>query len=268
MVPCVSQATTLSADFAGDIAGLADGGCTHIELWLTKLEQHLRAATPADTRAMLADRGLTPAAASYQGGLLTSQGDERKAHFDHFRSRLDLLQSLGVPVLVLAPDHLPKPDPTAMQRAVVSLAQAAQWAAGFGVKLALEFRPGTVCTNLDTAITLTDACREPNAGVCLDAFHFHAGPSKEADLDRLTAANLFHVHVCDVAGVPRELMTDGDRVLPGEGDFRLAPLVQRLRQVGYAGAVSVELMNPTVWRCKPSQVAELALAAVGRLLAG
>lgn len=267
MVPCLSQATTLPTPFADDLAGAADGGGRHVELWLTKLEQHLEAHPLADTRALLADRGLVPLAAGYQGGLLLSQGEERKAHFDHLRRRLDLLQALGVSTLVLAADFAPKPEPVGLQRAVVSLAQAAQWAAGYGVSLALEFR-GTdaVCTSLDTAIALVEACGEPNAGVCLDLFHFYKGPSKPDDLLRLTAANLKHVQVCDVAGVPRELMTDADRVFPGEGDFRLGPVLDRLREIGYAGAVSLELMNPTLWKCKPSQVAELGLTALHRLL--
>ena len=108
--------------------------------------------------------------------------------------------------------------------------------------------------------------REPNAGVCLDAFHFYKGPSKSEDLERLTTANLFHVQVCDVAGVPRELMTDSDRVMPGDGDFRLAPLVARLKAINYAGAVSLELFNPTLWQVKVSQLAELGLGALERLL--
>jgi sugar phosphate isomerase/epimerase len=267
MVPCLSQATTLPHPFADDLAGVADGGGTHVELWLTKLEKHLETNSLADARALLGDKGLTPLAASYQGGLLQSQGEERKAHFDHLRRRLDLCQALGVPTLVVAADFAARPDPAGLQRAVVSLAQAAQWAAGYGVGLALEFR-GTdaVCNNLETAVQLVEACREPNAGVCLDLFHYYKGPSKADDLDRLTAANLRHVQVCDVAGVPRELMTDADRVFPGEGDFRLGPVFDRLRHIGYAGAVSLELMNPTVWRCKPSQVAELGLTALHRLL--
>ena len=103
---------------------------------------------------------------------------------------------------------------------------------------------GAFCASLDTALTLVEQCGEPNAGVCLDAFHFYKGPSKPEDLERVTAKNLFHVQVCDVAGVPRELMIDADRVMPGEGDFRLEPLVRRLKEINYTGAVSLELMNP------------------------
>src|SRR5207244_6725482 len=162
------------------------------------------------------------------------------AHFDHYRRRLDLCQSFGIRTLVLAADFAHAVDPAALGRAVVSLAQAAQWAAGFGVRLALEFR-GTdaFCSCLDTAVSLVEGCREPNVGVCLDVFYYYKGPSKAEDLERLTAANLFHVQVCDVAGVPRELMTDAARVMPGAGDFRLEPVVRRRREGGYARRAAV-----------------------------
>jgi 2-keto-myo-inositol isomerase len=267
MTPCISQATTLSTAFADDVAAYAASGCTAVEVWLTKLETHLETHSADDTRKLLADRGVMPAVAAYQGGLLLSQGEQRKVHFDHFRRRLDLCQVFGVRTLIVAADFAAPADAAALQRAVVSLAQAAQWAAGFGVTLALEFRGTDVfCTSLDTALSLVEACREPNVGVCLDVFHYYKGPSKPEDLARLTAANLAHVQVCDVAGIPRELMTDADRVFPGEGDFHLAPVVARLREIGYQGAVSLELMNPVLWQSKPAQVAELGLAALRRLL--
>lgn len=267
MTPCISQATTLPTPFAEDIGAFAAGGCTAVEVWLTKLETHLQQHPADDTAKLLGDHNITLAAAAYQGGLLLSQGEQRKAHFDHFKRRLELCERFGIPTLLLVADFAQASDPAALQRAVVSLAQAAQWAAGFGVTLALEFRgTDTFCSCLDTTISLVEACREPNVGVCLDLFHYYKGPSKPEDLHRLTAANLAHVQVCDVAGVPRELMTDADRVFPGEGDFHLAPVVSRLREIGYARWVSLELMNPTLWQSKPTQVAELGLAALRRLL--
>lgn len=267
MIPCISQATTLAGSFADDVANYPAGGCTVIEVWLTKLEKHLQEVTPEDTRKALADRGITLIAAAYQGGLLLSQGEARKVHFDHFKRRLDLCQKFGIPTLLLVADFTKSPEADDLGRAVVSLAQAGQWAAGFGVRLALEFR-GTdaFCSCLDTALTLVEQCREPNVGVCLDTFHFYKGPSKSEDLERLAATNLFHVQVSDVAGVPRELMTDADRVLPGEGDFRLDSLVQRLKVIGYTGGVSLELLNPTLWQLKAPQVIEIGMSALQRLL--
>ena len=203
------------------------------------------------------------AAAAYQGGLLLSQGEQRKAHYDHFRRRLDLCEQFGIPTLLVVADFVGAVDATALERAVVSLTQAAQWAAGFDVTLALEFRArDTFCASLDTALALIEQCGEPNVGVNLDVFHYYTGPSKFEDLDLLTPRNLAFVQVADVAGIPRELATDADRVLPGDGDFRLEPIVRRLRQIGYTGYVSLELMNPILWQAKPAQVAELGVAAL------
>ena len=61
-------------------------------------------------------------------------------------------------------------------------------------------------------------------------------------------------------------MTDSDRIMPGDGDFRLDPLVTRLKAIHYTGGVSLELLNPVLWQLKATQVVELGMAALTRLL--
>ena len=92
------------------------------------------------------------------------------------------------------------------------------------------------------------------------------GPSKEEDLGYLTRENLFHVQLCDTSGVARELASDADRILPGDGDLNLQPILDRLRQIDYEGCVSVELMNPQIWQIPPRNVAEVAITALRKLL--
>jgi len=257
----------MPAAFADDIAAFAGAGWPAVEIWLTKLETHLQTHTADQTHTLLDQHRITLAAASYQGGLLLSQGEARKAHFDHFKKRLVLCQEFHIPTLLLVADFAQRVDVVALERAIVSLKQAAQWAAGFDVRLALEFRGSdTFCSCLDTALTVVEQCGEPNVGVNLDVFHYYKGPSKPEDLERLTSNNLAFVQIADVAGLPRELMTDSDRVLPGEGDFRLEPILDALRRIGYAGHVSLELFNPVLWQVKPTQVAELALTALQRFV--
>ena len=106
MTPCISQATTLSGSFADDVENYPSGGCTAIEVWLTKLEQHLQSVSAESTRKALADRGVALVAAAYQGGLLLSQGEARKAHFDHFKRRLDLCQYFRIPTLLVVADFV------------------------------------------------------------------------------------------------------------------------------------------------------------------
>jgi 2-keto-myo-inositol isomerase len=267
MKPCISEATTMPSSFADDVAAYADAACPAMEVWLTKLENHLETHSAADTLRLLEDRQMTLAAAAYQGGLLLSQGEQRKAHYDHFRRRLDLCQQFRIGTLLVVADFIERVEPTDMERAVVSLGQAAQWAAGFGVRLALEFRGSdTFCASLDTALALIAGCEEPNVGINFDVFHYYKGPSKFEDLGLLTAATLAHVQVCDLSGVPRELATDADRILPGDGDFQLGPILDHFRAIRYEGWVSLELMNPVLWQSKPVQVAEIGITALRRLL--
>jgi 2-keto-myo-inositol isomerase len=264
---CIASSTLMTAPFAEEIAAIADVGWSAVELWSTKLEKHLETATLDSVRQLFAERNVRPVAAAYQGGLLVSQGAERQAHFDSFRQRLEMCQSLGVPTMLVVADYLQKIDPTSFQRSLVSLQQAAQWAAGYDVRLALEFRGSSgFCSSLDTAIGIVEQVGEKNLGICLDLFHYYQGPSKTEDLERLTNENLFHVQLCDIAGVPRETMRDGDRVLPGDGDFRFEPIVEMLKRINYSGYVSLEVFNHVLWQMKATQVAELCLMAMRRAL--
>ena len=267
MIPCISQATTLSTPFEADIPALARAGWPAVELWLTKLETFLESHPIAEARALLADHGLRPLAAAGQGGLLLAAGAERAVRWEAFRRRLDWLADLGVPTLVLAADPVAAPRPEDYGPAVVALAQAAEAARGAGVRLALEFQRGSgLCASLDTAVALVAQADVPGLGVCLDLFHYYTGPSKFEDLAYLSRDNLAWVQVCDLSGTPREMAGDSDRILPGEGDFQIGPILERLTRIGYDGGVSAEVLNPVLWRVPIDSLADAAHRALLRTL--
>lgn len=267
MKPCVSQVTTLSTPFDDDLSAYARGGWTAVELWLTKLETHLEGRSVADVRRALSDQGLVAPAAAVQGGLLLSRGMERAEHWGHFRRRLAVLEELGVPTLVVAADFHHEPTGDDYARASDALAEAGALAGGHGVRLALEFQKSArFCASLDTAVALIAQSRAANVGVCLDLFHYYTGPSKFEDLAYLGPANLAWVQVCDLAGTPRELAGDADRIFPGEGDFQIGPVLDHLGRTGYTGYVSLELLNPQLWRIAADRVADLGHRALCRTL--
>ena len=132
MKPCISQATTLSTPFEADLsrlrAGRLDGGRGLADEAgnVPRKPHRRRGAARCSTT-----RGLRPAAAAAQGGLLLSRGAEREAHWDHFRRRLAVLHELGVPTLVVAADFNRDLVPDDYPRAAAALAEAAE-AAGAG----------------------------------------------------------------------------------------------------------------------------------------
>jgi sugar phosphate isomerase/epimerase len=263
MRPAISQVCSLASSFEEDIDGYADAAGNAIELWLTKLEDYLQTHSPSEVKTRAADRGLALAAASFQGGILLSQADARREAWEQFERRLDLCAELAVPTLVITADFLGPFSQTDIERAQVSLAQAGEAAAKRRVRLALEFHAReTFLNNLETAMMFVQAVGHPAVGVCLDLFHYFTGPSKFEDLGWLSPDNLFHVQVSDVANRPRELASDADRILPGDGDFRLEPVFEHLRQIGYAGFVSLELLNPLLWQNPARQIGEIGLTAL------
>ena len=267
MRPALATVCSLEAPLETILEDYAAGHCDAVDLWLGQADAFLTRHDVAALRERLARHGIAPVAASFQGGLLTSQGDARREHWSLFERRLTLCRDLGIPVLVVAGDAFGPLDPQDLGRLSASLVEAAKRGADAGVRLALEFDArASFPNNLQSAVALVEDVGSPALGVCLDWFHYTVGPSKPLDLLLLTTEMLAHVQVSDIADVPREMAGDSDRILPGEGSAPPDDLVRRLHEIGYRGAVAVELQNPALWRIPPRQFGEIAFTAVRRML--
>ena len=267
MKPCISQATTMSTPLEADLPAFQSGGWRAVEFWLTKLETYLQGHTIGELRHLLDSLSMVPAAAAGQGGLLLSRGAERETHWSLFRSRLAILEELQIPILIVASDFLREPSSEDYHRAAGMLGEAAELAGDQGVRIALEFQKSSgFCTSLDTALALVDQCGSKHAGVCLDLFHYYTGPSKYEDLVYVSRENLAWVQVCDLSSTPRELAGDRDRILPGDGDFQINPILDHVGRIGYDGYVSLEVLNPQLWQVPADRVADLGYQAVCRVL--
>jgi len=271
MKPCISQVTTLMNPFESDASSYRSGGWDSVELWLTKLEAFVQGNSAAEARSVFESAGVRPVAAAGQGGLLMSRGARRDEHRAQLHRRLELLRELGITTLIVAADSAAavgrSTDIEDFARAAAALGEAAELAGSFGVRIALEFQKSSpICASLETAAAMVAQCGSPNAGVCLDAFHFQTGPSKLEDLDGLPSELIAWVQLCDVMGTPRELAGDSDRVLPGDGDFPLAEIIDRLARTGYDGHVSLELLNPHLWQVQADRVAGIGQQALRRVM--
>ncbi len=267
MRAAIATVCSLDASLETILEDYAAGHCDAIDLWLGHAEGFLQQHGVAALRDRLAHHGIAPVAASFQGGLLTSQGEARLEHWKHFDTRLPMLRDLGIPVLVIAGDVFGPLAPQDFGRLTTSLVEAAKRAADSGIRLALEFDArASFPNNLQSAVALVEEVGSPALGLCLDWFHYTVGPSKPLDLGLLTRENLAHVQLSDITDVPREMASDADRILPGEGSSPPDDLIARLKAIGYTGAVAVELHNPALWRVPPRQFGEIATTALRKLL--
>ncbi len=267
MRPGISTVCSLDSPLETVLADYAAGHVDAVDVWLGQADAFLKDRSRADLRAVLEQHGIAPIAASFQGGLLTSQGEARQEHWKTFEGRLSLCHDLGIPVLVVAGDAHGPLGPQDLGRLSASLVEAAKRAGDVGVRLALEFDGrASFPNNLQSAVALVEDVGSPHLGLCLDWFHWTVGPSKPMDLWLLSHENLAHVQLSDIADVPREMASDADRILPGEGSSPADDLVRRLSEIGYAGGVTVELHDPRMWRVPPRQFGEIAMTALRKLL--
>lgn len=258
---------------ARELAAIREGGWEVVELWLAHWDRY----ADATARRLITDAGLQVASACAQEGLYFSTGEEWSRRRDELSRRLARCQALGVPRLVVVPVPWPPVERRGeadLERAAENLRAAAEMAGPAGVRLCIEFlRSSTLVNNLLTALDLARRVDHPAVGVLLDTFHFYAGPSKLEDLALLghEPGRLAFVHVNDVPGTrARELWTDRDRVLPGDGSLPLAEILARIRDSGYRGACSLELFNEDFsarWADEPSRAAAEARRRLEALLA-
>ena len=89
----------------------------------------------------------------------------------------------------------------------------------------------------------------------LDCYRFWSGLGKFEDLDLLQPGELAHVHFQDVPDMPRELLDNTTRIIPGDGVSPLVRILRKLAEKGYSGRLSVELFLPEFQQGDPYEVA-------------
>ena len=112
--------------------------------------------------------------------------------------------------------------------------------------------------NLPDALALAKDCG-PNAGVILDAWHWHHSGSTTADIQAADKSRIVHVHVSDAKQTPPEDVRDNQRLMPGEGIIDLVGFFQSLKKIGYADGVSPEPLGRVPAEMSPDEAARLAL---------
>jgi sugar phosphate isomerase/epimerase len=264
LIPCINQVTTLGAAFDAECAAYHDAGFRHVELWFPKLKQ--LGLAPQAITARLNDSALAPVSACAVGNLLWRGAPGPVERRGELEDQFALAEALGVPRFVIFDyvEATPKRDDHAV--AAERLVSVAELAAKHHVRIALEFiARSRLLGSLPTALQVIRKAAQPNVGLCLDTFHFYAGVSKLEDLDDLRPGEVEHVHFHDVPrSVPRELLVDADRLPPGAGVIPLAKVVDALRRIGYASALSVELFDPAIQKSDPAATARTCYAAVTR----
>jgi len=236
-----------------DVRIAREVGYDAIELWIPKLERYLAAGyQPEELAAALGS--VRPAMLNCLLHIERQDPESRqdlRERCEHFCS---VAQALGCPNLqVIALSALAgEPWPDVRVKTGRSLAELADIAAPFGVRLALEAVSFSPLRTLAQALEVLDVAARDNVGLCVDTFHLWTGGTPWEEVADLDPALIVVAHLSDVTPRRGEMWSDEDRdVLPGDGILPLDEGIAAIRATGYDGLWSVELLGAYYWEWDP-----------------
>jgi len=131
----------------------------------------------------------------------------------------------------------------------------------YGMRISLEFlgHPQATVNTFGQAYDIIQTVNRDNVGITIDCFHFHGMGSRLEDLKKADGSKIFVVHINDVEDFPIGILTDVDRLWPGEGAIDLEGIFTTLKEIGYKeDMVSVELFRPEYYQLEPEEAFKIA----------
>jgi sugar phosphate isomerase/epimerase len=252
---CMHQTTSAAAGYRRSLEGYAKAGFQFVEVIPPQLEEFVRKEGMPAARRVLSDLGLKAVSSGGVRGLAEPNPDRAKA-LEDLKAKAEMLAALGVDRMVCPCAATGKFTLDDYKRAQDNLREAGEIVKPYRIVAMIEFmRASTFIGTLPTSLNLTRATAHPNIKSMFDFYHFWSGLSKFEDLDLIQPGEIHHVHFQDVPKIPRELLENGTRDIPGDGVSPLVPILRALRKKGYSGPLAVELFYPRLQNGDPFEVA-------------
>jgi 2-keto-myo-inositol isomerase len=237
--------TSAAAGYRGALEGWAKAGIKNVELNATVVDEFLKADTLDGARKVLADNGLT-----------VVPNSDRVTAIESLKRRLDLFASLDVKKVYTTSAGMQKLALDDYKVVADNMRSVGETAKPFNMIVSVEFiRASPYMSTLLTTLNVTREAAHPNFGLMFDFYHFWSGLNKLEDMDQIRPGEIQHVHFQDIPDLPRELLDNNTRIIPGDGVSPLNAMLRKLADKGYAGPLSVELFLPKFQNGDPYEIA-------------
>jgi 4-hydroxyphenylpyruvate dioxygenase len=256
MTLAIHQNTSAGAGYRGSLEGWSRAGIKYVELTNTLLDGFLKTDSLAAARRVLTDLGLTPVSGACGVPGLWEPNPGRAASLEQFRKRCEMFAELGLTRIYAPTTTTGKFTQDDYKVGADNMREVGEMARPFGMTAMAEaVRSSTFISTLPSLLRMTRAAAHPNMAPLLDFYHFWSGLNKLEDLDLIRPREIGHVHFQDVPDLPRELLDNTTRFIPGDGIAPVTRMLRKLADKEYAGPLSVELFLPKFQQGDPFEVA-------------
>jgi len=238
----------------------ARAGYQGIEPWVTELDQHgTEGKSLKDLAKLNRDRGLVVADVIAFAEWIVDDDARRRKALEEAKRIMGICQEIGSKHMAAPPQGAREGPRVDFARAAERYAALCKIGESMGVAPALEvwgFSPNITRLSVATMVAMDSGAA--NACVLADVYHLYKGGSNPNSLRLLSKDAIAILHTNDYPAKERAVITDADRIYPGDGVAPLKQIFNDLRAIGYRGMLSLELFNRDYW-----QKDALAVAVAG-----
>ena len=239
----------------------AEAGYHGVEPWIDEIEKYVGGGgSLPDLRRRLGDSGLTVEGAIGFAEWIVDAPARRSTGLEQAKRDMDLISQIGGTRIAAPPMGMTDTEDRDLLKLAERYRDLCQVGKEFGVTPLLEvwgFSKTLQRLGDAAAVAIESGCE--NAAILADSYHLYKGGSPVAGLKMLRGEILPVFHINDYPHIAPAIITDADRVYPGDGIAPLAEIFRTLQAIGFAGTLSLELFNAEYYKQDARTVAKTGL---------
>jgi 2-keto-myo-inositol isomerase len=262
---CLNMATIRGHNlgFVKELETASAAGFRSVEIWMESLQEYLRTGgTITDAKKRLNDLGLKVEDSIGFAKWVVDDEPIRKKALEQVKMEMGLLAQIGC-------KRMAAPAMGATDNSNISLDVVAE---RYRAILDLSDKSGVVpqlemwgflkiLSNVSDVLYVAMQSGHPSARVLLDIFHLYRGNTSLDTLPLMNPLAVDILHMNDYPdGISHEVITDADRIYPGDGIAPIKRILRILRRHDQPLVLSTELFNKAYYRQDALKVAKTALA--------
>lgn len=247
----------------------AKAGYAGIEIWIDPLQKFIESGgTAKDLAKRTKDLGLTIENAIGFAQWIVDDETTRTRGIEQLKREMGLLAEAGCHRIAAPPMGAHQQSGLNLDRAAERYRHILEIGRMEGVIPQLEFWGASAnLHNLAQALYVAAVADHPNARILSDVYHMYRGGSGWESL-KLVAPGIIEVfHFNDYPdSPPREKLSDGDRVYPGDGIAPMQKVIKEMLAKNAPVVFSLELFNRNYWENDALQVAKTGMQKLKKVV--
>ncbi len=252
------------------IAIAQKAGYDAMEPWLRDINKYTaQGGTLSDLKKRIQDAGLTIESSIAFANWIVDDDAARSKGLEQARKDMDIVTAIGGIRIAAPPAGATDVAPLNLDRVAERYRALLEVGKMAGCTPQLEvWGFSKNLSKLSEVLYVTAAAQHPDACVLPDIYHLYKGGSEFYDLALLSGKRIHVFHMNDYPDIPRDKITDADRVYPGDGISPVSKILATVLASGFNGVLSLELFNRTYWKQDPNLVAATGLERMKKAVAG